>query len=162
MFPNLESFSIQMSNLLRSDLPNFDFCLWPNLKSLNFEKNHALELTNYQWPKSLETFRVVNCGLNVLPDLPNLKDFSWTVAPEWLSFFLPVITKKFPHLERLYLSMNTYAHDKHIEYFVCLSLLKKLTLIEITFKELLGFTVQRFLNKIRNLCPNILIKSVYI
>ena len=91
MFPNLESFSIQTSNLLRSDLPNFDFALWPNLKSLNFEKNHALELTNYPWPKTLETLRIVNCGLNVLPDLPNLKDFSWTVAPEWLSFFLPVV-----------------------------------------------------------------------
>jgi len=162
MFPNVESFAIRTSNLLNTDLMFFNFKLWPHLKRLDFENNYtAMIHAMYDiWPKSLETFRILNCRHIYMDMGPQLRDLSISISPEWLPFKLPFFVEKYPLLTRLYISLDGYLTNEQLQCFGLLTDLKHLTILELTFKERISHVVTQMLNQVRSLCPNVLVKKI--
>ena len=163
MFPNLESFALRISNIVRSDLPNFKFDLWPNLKGLNLERNHTLDLTNYEWPKGLESLRIVDCTFSKFLDVgPQLKDLSISCVPGVFKELSAFLALKCPRLEVLYVSFKDFCidYEDNLESFRNLAKITTLSKIDITFYEKFDISVQRLLAKVRSLCPNALVKTV--
>lgn len=69
--PNLESFSIVSSNLLKSHLDLFCWPLWPSLRSLNLEHNYTLQSnTCIQWPRGLQELFVAFTNINGPHSMP--------------------------------------------------------------------------------------------
>jgi hypothetical protein len=68
--PNLKAFSILSSNLIDRDLDNFDWSLWPSLKSLNVEHNYTFRGVKVNWPKGLQELYVAYTEIRVPDSLP--------------------------------------------------------------------------------------------
>jgi hypothetical protein len=70
--PLIESFGILSSTLIDVDVFKFDWSLWPNLHTLNFDQNYILQ--NYPpWPSQLKHLSLVQCKSELPLDLISLK-----------------------------------------------------------------------------------------
>ena len=135
--PNLESFSILSSNIRDKDLDQFDWSLWPRLKSLNLEHNYTLRGSNIKWPSNLEELYVAYTEIRSPEKLPNcqsIKQLSCNLqlSNNWFQYIgskqlsgLSVYMREFIQEEREYLfwkSINTLNNIRkitvhHMEYF---------------------------------------------
>jgi hypothetical protein len=165
-FPNIEHFSLRSSNLLRSDLDdNFDFSLWPHLKSLDFNNNYTLNISNFQWPP-LESLKILNCKVlpsmdicvNKKSSLTNFLSINACITELSINCYPSTIKEisGLPHLKKLHLSLLSYLRSDLLADF---SFLSKLELLQITFQEKLEVSV--YMKNIRRLCPNTLVQQVH-
>ena len=152
--PNIQRLKIRASNLTEKNLDYFDWALWPNLHTLDFEHNYTLH--TFQLPRGIKHLRIAFTGIRSLRTLYALSDVDYSGLSSLSIDASPLLDDTIDFmaahgLQHVLLNLKNFM-PKTID-IQRWSIFNGLQTLELFFRQGLGINV--FLNQIRRACPNV-------
>ena len=150
--PNIESFSILSSNLLKEHLSLFQWAYWPYLKTLNLENNYTLNSGQIYWPPSLKELFVAYTlitGPSCLPIGLSKISCSMDLNDAWYLYL------KKNQLTSISATMRHYIKDSNMEIQFWSGIYKSGHLERLSIHHLEFFQQDIHMNAIRSHIKNI-------